>query len=285
MSTSAQLWDARALIGWMTRDAARGLLRASAACGSDGGVVDRLRAAHEAVDARPPWLPTPADAAVDRIPAQLAPYVEELMAHPGAAAIAAEGWTVRLVDLRRVVALQPLIFLAAADARTAATDPDDLEAIARVSLPLPAPVEVPVRFDQDRRAWILSSPNPNLRVTQSFGGEVEPGVIGFGFAVEIPPSMMQVVAFRDRLLLRDGYHRAYGFLQRGIATVPIFFRRVATFEEIAFASEALDRRAFLGDRPPLLADYLADDVSVALTVARQAKTVTIQAVEAFATMG
>ena len=281
----APLWDARALIGWMPRDVARALLVTGDRAGANGRVTDQLRAAREAVTRRPAWLADGDRDAVSEVPPRLAPYVRALLAHPGAASIAAEGWAVRIVDLRRVVALQPLVFLVSAEDRAAGADAGDLETVARVTLPLPVPAELPVRFDQDRRAWIISSPNPNLRVTRSFGGEVEPGVIGFGFGIEIPPSMMQVVAFGDRLLLRDGYHRAYGLLRLGIETVPAFFREVATFEEVAFASEALDREAFLGDRPPLLADYLADDVSAPVKVPAVEKTVTIEAVEQIASIG
>jgi hypothetical protein len=51
----------------------------------------------------------------------------------------------------------------------------------------------------------------------------------FGFAVALNPSYMQVVHYRGRYFLRDGYHRAYGLLSRGITVVPAFVRETTTF--------------------------------------------------------
>jgi hypothetical protein len=175
-----------------------------------------------------------------------------------------EGWDVKLVDLRRVVAFQPQVFSEDAEERVADTDGDDIESIARLSIPSPTPTQLPAQFDPLRPAWIFSSANPNLRVTGQFGGEVQPGTAGFGFTIAVHASQMQVARFRGRLLLRDGYHRAYGFLRRGIHRVPVWFREFDAIEQLGINPAMLPQDAFLGDRPPTLADYLDD--SVAATV-------------------
>jgi hypothetical protein len=44
--------------------------------------------------------------------------------------------------------------------------------------------------------------------------------------------LVQVARFQGRALLRDGYHRAYGFLSRGITHVPAFVRTMQTIGEV-----------------------------------------------------
>ena|SRR5712692_24341 len=46
------------------------------------------------------------------------------------------------------------------------------------------------------------------------------------------PSFLQVARFQDRYFLRDGYHRAFGFLSRGIWRVPAFVREFGRTEEM-----------------------------------------------------
>ena len=90
---------------------------------------------------------------------------------------------------------------------------------------------------------------------------------------------MQVAYYRDRYLLRDGYHRAYGFLSRGITRAPTFLRRFLTFEEMRLPAGLLPQDAFLGDRPPMLVDYLDNQVSAEILLPATQKIVVIQGLE------
>jgi hypothetical protein len=236
-------------------------------------VLARARAAREAVSNRGVGCDQ-TEGVVDP-PAELASYLAHVLAQPALAAYVREGWVVQLADLRRIAAFQPTVFTEAAAERAAAVDPRDLESIARVSIPVPTPTQLPAQFDQSRPAWILSSANPNLRVVGQFGGEVQPGMTGFGFGVAILPSVMQVARFGGRLLLRDGYHRAYGFLGRGIARVPVLFKDFDTIEELAIQPGMLPQAAFLGDRPPMLPDYLDDEVAASVRVPAAQKMIVI----------
>ena len=76
--------------------------------------------------------------------------------------------------------------------------------IASVNLPVPTITELPAQFDPAKSAWIFTSQNANLRIVGNFAAEVSSGVTGFGFAVEVAVSMMQVARFRGRYILRDG---------------------------------------------------------------------------------
>src|SRR3989442_328334 len=134
-------------------------------------------------------------------------------------------------------------------------------------------------FDPTKNAWILSSPNPNLRVVGNFSGPVAPGLTGYGFAVALQKSYLQVAGLGGRYFLRDGYHRAYGLLAAGISHVPALVKDFATFEEVGLPAGLLPQSTYLGERPPLLPDYLNDQRSVDTLLPITQKMVVVQALE------
>ena len=90
-------------------------------------------------------------------------------------------------------------------------------------------------FDPQRNAWSIASANPNLRVVGNFAGPLPavnapPGAFSLGFFVSRLPSFMQVARFQGRYFLRDGYHRALGFLLSGINQVPAFVTDISAIE-------------------------------------------------------
>jgi len=185
----------------------------------------------------------------------------------------------KLVDLGRVCAAQPQILVEDALRRVAGIDPNDLPALAQVTLPLPAPSQIPAAFDESKNAWILSSPNPNLRVSGHFNAQVAPGVLGFGFAVTLQKSYLQVAGLGGRYFLRDGYHRAYGLLTAGIRKVPALVKEYESFEQIRLPQGLLPQGAYLGERPPLLPDYLNDQVAANTLLPVTQKMVVVQGLE------
>lgn len=129
------------------------------------------------------------------------------------------------------------------------------------------------------KAWVFASRNPNLGISGHFAAEVQPGINGFGFIVTVSVSLMQVAVYRGRYLLRDGYHRAYGFLRQGIARVAVLVRELETFNDLALPAGMLDQDSFLGDRPPFLTDYLDDSVAISVELPATQKTIVIQGLE------
>jgi hypothetical protein len=93
-------------------------------------------------------------------------------------------------------------------------------------------------------------------VVGNFNGPMDEvaGAPAFGFAVAVPPSYLQVVRIDGRYVLRDGYHRAFAVLSRGISCVPAFVRAFDTVESLAPVGR-LPHAAWPGERPPLLLDY------------------------------
>jgi ParB-like chromosome segregation protein Spo0J len=92
-------------------------------------------------------------------------------------------------------------------------------------------------------------------------------------------SFLQVVRYRDRYLIRDGNHRAIAFLSRGIHAVPALVRESSTLEEIRLRRGMLPADVLLSERPPLLPDYLDDDVSAEVQLPATQRVLMVQAID------
>ena len=110
-----------------------------------------MRLAHEAVASRPEGVDQ--SGLVRESPASLDGHVKALQDNPASAAMLAQGWELAMVDLRQVCAFQPLVFSEQAEDRVRGIDPEDVSAIAGVTLPVLSNEELPIQFDQVRQCW------------------------------------------------------------------------------------------------------------------------------------
>ena len=269
---------ARALIGWLSPE--EGALWLSGRVTSqtrNQEHLDRCHRAREAVASR--------GTGVDQIsvfqplPVGLEAHIEKLRGHPSSAQILAVSGQPMLVDLSKVCAAQPQIHTEDATKRVEGLGSDDLDRIIQITLPIPTTEVLPVAFDSAKNAWLISSPNPNLRVVGNFSAEVGPGMTGLGFGVALQKSYLQVAGLGGRFFLRDGYHRAYGLLAAGIRFAPALVKEFASFEEVGLPPGLLPQNAYLGERPPLLKDYLDNEVAADTEIPMTQKMIVIQALE------
>jgi hypothetical protein len=279
----ALLRPARALLGWLADEQAYRLL----ASGRDDATPTPERralvaSARAAVAARAVGLDQ--HGVVSPAPPELAEHERALRAtYP---AVFAEGWAVRMVDLSRLCAFQPVVYTDLARERTAAAGDGDVRHLAALTLPTGGPPPLRASFDEKRNAWVIVSSNRNLRLVGRFTAPVPGapvgggtgGTPGFGFVVTIMPSHLQVVELQGRYYLRDGYHRALGLLASGIAAVPALVASFSAIEELAVPG-ALPQATYTGARPPILPDYLSSDVATEVQLPMSQKMVLVQGME------
>jgi len=272
------LRPARALIGWMNeQEATLWLSGRRSDLQSNPDNILKATAAIRAVTSRLPGLDQVG--VIDTGVEAIATHIANLSMQPASQRFINEGWQVVIADLSRVVAVQPSVFTDQARERVAALPQTDILSLAQFTLPVPSPRAIPFQFDNSKNAYILSSRNPNLRLTGQFQTNVQPGVTALGFLVAEMPSFMQVALYSGRYLLRDGYHRAYGLLERGITRVPVFFKEFSTSGELSLPQGLFPHDVFLGERPPTLNDYLQDQVSADIQMPATSKVVIIQGLE------
>lgn len=233
--------------------------------------------ARAVVAAREPGIDQ--DGLVQAAPPQLNAYLAQLQADDAAASLLSSGWRLSIVELARICAAQPMVHVDHAVERTADANPQDVTSLAGLSLPITGHTELPAHFDPAQKSWMFTSANPNLRVTQAQHAVVN-GAPVFGFTIALVPSFIRVARYQSRYLLIDGYHRAHGFLRRSIQWVPALVADIPSFEALQLpANGMLPQDAYLGDRPPTLADYLNDEVSVEVRVPATQRTIVLPALE------
>jgi hypothetical protein len=274
---------ARALLGWMQQEEAQ-LMLAQRMVDLAGNQIhaDRAASAQQTVAARPPLVEAPH--VLDEPGPELTEHIANPIARPEYQPFVAEGWNVKIADLSRVIALQPIVFWDHARERTSTARAHDMTSLAEITIPVRSgPERLPVQFDPARNTWMITSRNPNLRIAGQFSSPVDVGggrqMTCCGFLVTVLPSFVQVVRYRNRLILRDGYHRSLGLLAQGITRVPVLFREFGQFEPLGIGPGMLPDGSYLGDRPPFLADYLADAVSAEVSLPATQKMLVIQGIE------
>lgn len=270
----------RVLIGWMPQEKAVKTLAGRDGSSRDPDLINRVSAARRAVAERVGTFIS--EGAVFDLPEVLHAYAERVMERPEFGAYRRGGWKIRMVDLRKVCAVQEIVHLDHAVQRFDGIAPDDIEAIARVCLPLEADTSaVKLHYSEHDRYWMLSSENPNLNICAHFSENQQTGdgrtMPGYGFCAEAQPSFVQVVYHRGRYILRDGYHRTLGLVARGITHIPAVYREFDEFESLCLDHGNLAEPTYLGNNPATVFDYLDDDVSAEMSLSIKKTIVIIEA--------
>jgi len=152
---------------------------------------------------------------------------------------------------------------------------NDMLEIANISIPKTNQTPLVSSFDIIKNAYCFSSPNPNLKILAPI--QTQEGM--FGFAVGIANSLVQVVKVNNRYFIRDGTHRAYGFLSNGINLVPVLYREFNSINDMGLPQGLFPAEILIGNKPPRLIDYFDDSVSGIAEFIRPTKVVVVHGLE------
>jgi hypothetical protein len=199
-------------------------------------------------------------------------------------------WTVGMVDLRTAISFQWVVSGHNAAQRAQTIVADDVDSLFSFCLPAPGEgVNVAGTMDELNHAITFSSRNPNLRVGLPVMADVQvardsgrqPKTEKFlGFPIHFGWPFLMLAEHNGRLILCDGYHRAYGLLRRSIHSVPCVFMRTSDFSETGGARPGLiPYETLFGDRPPMVSDFLDETVAKEVTRAAELNVVRVTATE------
>jgi hypothetical protein len=176
---------------------------------------------------------------------------------------------VAMVELDKLIVSQTHVACRFSEARARGLGPDpDPEALFRFCLPLERtlpPVRIQ-RISSDR--YLFSSPSTDLRAHEpcllgrdqianlsSFGPIA--GVIGL--IVGFGSNFLAVIRSGDRMVLHNGYHRAYALRALGLTHAPAIVETVTRKDELRIAASGAVSEDpefyFAAARPPLLRDF------------------------------
>jgi len=280
----------RLLLAWMDdQDAALALLGRKPSPGENGHHSRIWQASKNALMQRAPFRPSPAG--LSQFRGKLKERALAFQQRPDVvAALQGLDWTIGSIDLRHLLSLRWSIVEDDAAKRAEAVAPNDVDGLFSFCLPQPGPgLTLTARIDPDRKALTFRSLDPNFGIGQPLMADIEvaqaPGQPGrkekfIGFPLHFGSPFIQVVEFKGRLFLKNGYHRCYGLLQRSIYKIPCVFIRAGDFAEIGTAETgSIPYDILFGDRPPLISDFLADSVSRTVVRTSQTKLVRVAAAE------
>ncbi|MGO9830701.1 MAG: hypothetical protein ACLPJH_11220 [Myxococcaceae bacterium] len=176
-------------------------------------------------------------------------------------------WHVAMVDLRRVLSFQKLVAVDESEERTAAAA-KSMEDLFAVCLPAAQPLPPQGAMgDPDGKGVTVSSLNPNLRYV---GSQLHQAMVNqtptapptpmqaITLLITMGASYLQVIRYKGRSFVRDGYHRSTRLLGRGVQIAPCIFIEGRSFEELSAPPGSLSYEVLYGPHPPLLTDF-ADD--------------------------
>jgi hypothetical protein len=240
----------------------------------DPELARRVEAARQAAASRRPDVGL--EGVVVDAPPELRAHQEELAAiNPRLAGLFKRGLRLALVDLRRVCALQQAVYT---DGEFPDIDVGDVRALAEWTLRQAGNPLLDVHYNGRRRAWTISVQDPNIRIVKHIRTELEHGV-GLGFEIRQFGSSLQAVRFRDRFLLVDGYHRAFALLSRGVNLVPGLVGGTDSAEELRELAAGLGLDVVLGPRPPMLPDFLDDEVAAEVETPEGPRVLVVEAMD------
>ena len=197
-------------------------------------------------------------------------------------------WAVAFVDIsREVLTYQRLVISRDIEERIGNLSQQDYKSLLAICLPPPQASQMLGAFDPAQMAFTATSVNPNLRIA---GFEVasvsnpqssQPQQL-LGFRISMGSTFVQIVEYKGRWMVRDGYHRLYGLLTRGITQVPCVVIRAKTFEETGAAQPGFfSFETLFGPYPPRITDFLNDQFSVNVEVQANMRVIRIKAEQFF----
>jgi len=189
-------------------------------------------------------------------------------------------WRVGVVDLRRLISFQRRLVLAEQDA---VVESDALDWLSRVELVFPPRRQSEFTHVFDTTGLTVSSMNPDVSVQLTPRPDT---AVPFAMEVHHGSPFLEVVFYRGRWFLRDGYHRAYLLLRSNVSEVPAVIVHVRSLEELGvrqpwfFPEEILFCR-----RPPTVMDFLSEDLVLRWRRPARRKVVRVTITEHFEPLG
>jgi hypothetical protein len=151
--------------------------------------------------------------------------------------------------------------------------------IAKFALPQSANVAIRGMTDPTQHSVNFVSSNKTLTVGPAQVTQINGGVeVRFQVAANL--SVITVTKFQDRLILRNGIHRAYLLAKLGVTEIPCILSPEQNFPNLFItAYPAFVPQMFMQPRPPMLLDFLNDQLCLEVPLQRTRKVVKISAEE------
>jgi hypothetical protein len=221
----------------------------------------RVRACIQALPAY-----SPAGASLPLQDAQAIAEIRRIMALPECQAAFPEGsWTAELVEIAKLVAVEPSVDVRYAESLGGADlNPSYPASAVRLCFAPKHAAPFHVSLDQSQKSVSISGIHPAFEVVSlRCGQQGDDGPLIVSFMVAAPPNIAVVLRHSGRLFLSGGYHRVYRLMQAGFSHVPCVVRDAPGLAPIAPSGPLFFPEPILtAPRPPLVADFADPQLAI-----------------------
>lgn len=175
-------------------------------------------------------------------------------------------WSVRLIEISKIRSLVWWINTGYAENSTGEVENEDNSKLLQLCLPtdLPRrPVEIGLTKESPP-GFLMVTDDLNLTVVEAGIESTSGQEMQVVFKIGRNAVFMEVVSLGGHYLLKDGHHRAYSLMARGIKRVPCILVEGEDLSRIEHQNKpyALSPETFLGDKAPVVADLLDPDLTL-----------------------
>ncbi len=272
------------LLGYHDEDHARAFLRDKEV---HRDAMDDLLRERGRVRARIQALPAyfPADATLPLQDAYAMAEIRRVMALPECQAAFPEGrWTVHLVDVAKLVAVQPSLDVRYAESFGApGLDPSNPMSAVQLCFAPKQRSPFHISLDQPQKSVSISGIHPAFEVVSLRCNQPgDDGRLLVSFMVAAPPNIVVVLRCAERLFLSAGYHRVYRLMQAGFSHVPCVVLDAPSLAHIApYAPLFFPEPALMAPRPPLVADFADPELAIIAPLRARRRVIRIRPDEYF----
>jgi hypothetical protein len=227
---------------------------------------------------------------VGSIPKSLEPLVRQVAADPiFLRSFSSVPGQIGMVELDRLAVSQKTINLSHVARLKEQTGPSpDVDAVFRACLPFDHPTPPALVSRVAKHTFEIVSESNDLRFLESLALSSEqltgyqatgPVVAVVGAVVGFGSNFLNVLACEGRLVLNNGFHRAYALRALGVTHVPCVVQRLASREDLQHVGRAAVRRdpdLYFGlARPPVLKDFFDPTLSREVLCPRKVRHVRV----------
>jgi hypothetical protein len=253
------------LLGYHSEDQARAFLL-DKGCHPDA--MDDLLQERARVRACIRGLPaySPAGSSLPLQDAQAIAEIRRVMALPECQAAFPEGsWTAELVEIAKLVAVEPSVDVGYAEGFGGADlNPSTPASAVRLCFAPKHAAPFHASLDQSQKSISISGIHPAFEVVSlRCGQQGDDGPLIVSFMVAAPPNIVVVLRHAGRLFLMSGYHRVYRLMQAGFSLVPCVVRDAPGLAPVSpFGAFFFPEPILTAPRPPLVADFADPQLAI-----------------------
>ncbi len=191
-------------------------------------------------------------------------------------------WEFKFIEIDKLVCFQKYVDTDYSDEIAKEYDFSNTSELIDFCLP-EKPLKRPmgIAFAPQEHSYTIFSSSPDLRIIGLMQNQDPINKRqSFGFLVGWGVPYIQVIKFKDRYFLKNGYHRTYVLRKNGIRYLPCILSESENFIDTGAVNPGFfSQELLMSNKPPIFANFFSDNFSPNLQMRHMTKIVRVKAEE------